>query len=717
MMEPTLTTEPDKDFGEEELDLVFGQEGILARSHASYEERPAQKEMARQIFDSYAHKKIALVEGGTGTGKSLAYLSAAVLWAARNKERTIISTHTIALQHQLIEKDVPLLLKALDLDIEAVVVKGMNNYICLKRLEEKEEEQALLAHEEKSTEKLRMWADNSSDGSRASLPFSLPGGVWETACAERDSCTHVQCPHHKKCFFFKARKKAEDAQVLVVNHHLLLLDCLDKDKSVEAERSILPEYTRLVIDEAHHLEDIALDILAVRSSKRELLILFARLVSEREGHLGSLQKIRRLIVAQSVENPSLLYRIDTEFPHLKADIGTKVMHAFAALESSNAQFLLTTRKLRLQPDLQKDESWQTVVIPAFDALIEDLKKAAAMLRSLVGDLPSMREEKQMPTLSADILQVAERIEEKHQALTRFFHPDAKAHSEVRWFERENENNAAIVCADLNVAAHLSEKLFAPLDTAILCSATLSGGKDFSLIKNRLGITALQTQVTEGIYPSPFDFASRVLFGIPSDLPDPATFSFTKEASETLAEILTIVEGGAFVLFTSYEMLQQFFRELQPRLEKNGFSLFRQGDEERTLLIQRFRKASKGVLFGTDSFWEGVDIAGEALRCVVIVKLPFQVPNDPVVEAQHEAITKEGGNPFYDLTVPKAAMKFKQGFGRLMRSKEDRGCVICLDPRLLSKSYGKRILAVLPSCISSFATRNTVLTDLRTFFRK
>lgn len=692
------------------LDLVFGAEGILARSYSSYEERPAQKAMAQQIFDAYDNGRIALVEGGTGTGKSLAYLAGAVLWAARNKERSVISTHTIALQHQLIEKDLPLLLSALDLDIEAIVVKGMNNYLCLKKLEEKEEQHALFAEDDEQTHKLRVFADSSTDGSKSSLSFSLPPGAWEGVAAERDSCTHVQCPHYKRCFFFKARKRAEDAQILIVNHHLLLLDCLDKKKNIEDERSILPEYTHLVVDEAHHLEDIALDILAIRSSKRELFSLLARLVSEREGQLGSLQRLRRLLVKYDMATSSLLHRLDTEFPQLKIEIATKIASAFTILESSQKQLL--AKKWRLQ----KEDLQENKVVEAFDALVEDLKKGIAILRGLVGDLPSIRDEKQLPSLSAEVLQAADRIEEKTEALTRFFHPDEKKGSEVRWFERENENHASIVCADLDVAGHLSDKLFSPLHSAVLCSATLGGGGDFSLIKNRLGISLLEERVvTEGVYPSPFDFASRVLFGIPSDLPDPASFPFTKEASDTLYEILSIVEGGCFVLFTSYEMLQQFHRELQPRLK--GFSLFRQGDEERTLLLQRFRTASKGVLFGTDSFWEGVDIAGEALRCVVIVKLPFQVPNDPVVEAQHEAITKAGGNPFYDLTVPKAAMKFKQGFGRLMRTKDDRGCVICLDPRLLSKSYGKKIIAVLPSCRNSFSDRTTVLSHLRNFFGK
>lgn len=700
----------DNELENEPLEMVFGCDGILARTYASYEERPMQKAMARQIFDAYERKQIALVEGGTGTGKSLAYLTAAVLWAARNKERTVISTHTIALQHQLIEKDLPLLLKALDLEVDALVVKGMNNYICLKRLEEKEEHQSLFAEEDKSTQQLRMWVENSSDGSRASLPFPLPSGTWDTVAAERDSCTHIQCPHYKKCYFFKARKKTEDAQILIVNHHLLLLDCLDKKKNGEEERSILPEYSHLVIDEAHHLEDIALDILAVRTSKRELFSIFSRLMSEREGNLGSLQRIRRMLAEVDTSNSTLLFRLDTEFPQLKADVGTKVQNAFTALEMSQTQIL--ARKWRLQ----KKDLEQKTIVAAFDSLIEDLKKAVAMLRGLIGDLPSMRDEKQTSVLTAEVFQAADKIEEKANALERFFHAEDKAHNEVRWFERENENHASIVCADLDVAGHLSEKLFVPLDAAVLCSATLSGGRDFSFMRSRLGISDLQErEVTEGMYPSPFDFSSRVLFGIPSDLPDPATFPFAREASELLFEILTIVEGGAFVLFTSYDMLQQFYRDMQMKLERKGFTLFRQGDEERTLLLQRFRKASKGVLFGTDSFWEGVDIAGEALRCVVIVKLPFQVPNDPVVEAQYEAITKQGGNPFYDLTVPKAAMKFKQGFGRLMRTKDDRGSVICLDPRLLSKPYGKRILSVLPSCKNSFTTRDALLADLRIFF--
>ena len=239
----------------------------------------------------------------------LGHLTAAVLWAARCKERTVISTHTIALQHQLIEKDLPLLLKSTRPRYRSCRREGDEQLCLLETSRRKEEQQSFFAEDEKATQQLRTWADNSSDGSRASLPFSLPGGTWDSVAAERDACTHIQCPHYKKCFFFKARKKAEDAQVLIVNHHLLLLDCLDKKKNAEEERSILPEYTRLVIDEAHHLEDIALDILAVRSSKRELFTLFARLVSEREGHLGSLQRVRRLLAQYNAVDPALLQRL------------------------------------------------------------------------------------------------------------------------------------------------------------------------------------------------------------------------------------------------------------------------------------------------------------------------------------------------------------------------------------------------------------------------
>lgn len=709
----------DDTLSKELIDFVFAPQGILARSYTSYEERPAQKAMAQQILEAYEKKQIALVEGGTGTGKSLAYLTAAVLWAARNKERTVISTHTIALQHQLIEKDLPLLLKTLDLDIEAVIVKGMNNYLCWKRLEEKEEEVTLFSgQEEKAVHHLRLWAEKSVDGTRSSLSFSLPPGTWESVGAEREHCTHVQCPFYKKCFFFKARKAAEEAQILVVNHHLLLLDSLDKDENEDKERNILPDYSRLIIDEAHHLEDIALDILAVYSSKREILTLLAQLLSERQDHLGSLQKIHRQLSQQSAISPSLIFRLETEIPSCKAELVTKLAQAFMVLENK-MQEQLRIRRWRLQAQYQQDPHWQTSILPAFDALIEDLKKITAILRSFVADLPLIREDKQLPVWMADVVQTTERLEVKKNALHSFFHPDAELHTEVRWIERENDHQVAIVCADLDVAARLSKTLFAPLDTVVLCSATLRGGADFALVRHRLGIASLENhfEITEGIYSSPFDFASRVLFAIPKDLPDPASFCFLQEAGQLLMEILRIAEGGAFVLFTSYEMLQQFYRELQPKLEKLGFSLFRQGDEERTQLLQHFRKATKGVLFGTDSFWEGVDIAGEALRCVVIVKLPFQVPNDPIVEAQHEAIVKEGGNPFYDLTIPKAAMKFKQGFGRLMRRKEDWGCVVCLDPRLLSKGYGKHILNSLPMCKNSFADRQTVLNDLRLFFNR
>ncbi len=714
----------DKKTGLELLNLIFSPAGFLQQLLASYEERPGQQRMAEQVLEAYLENRVALVEAGTGIGKSLAYLANALLFVAKEHEKTVISTHTIALQQQLIEKDIPFLLQALDLQAKVVIVKGMQNYLCLRRLEEVEDQMELLpGMESVQFEKLSQWANATTDGSRSQISFPLLPSVWNQVCVDADSCTKMQCPHFRRCFFFKARKEVEDAQLLIVNHHLLLYDLQNKEKADRAqEHNILPTYKRLIIDEAHHLEEVALDVLAERVDRLDLLRLLGRVSSENAAHKGRLQLIREILFEKKPVHTLLLQRLEIDLPIGRREIGRKIEIAFSLLEQVGGG-----QKWRVTTTHLQNPLFQQSLLPAFQDLGQELQKWTVALDALATDLQGVEvvKERELEELCTELSNLSGRLAEKGELLQTFFEipQDDQKGDQVSWVE-QNRENLILVRAYLDIASRLRSQLFSPISTVALCSATLTTGGHFRFVRQRLGLVdealtdqsqeGIEKRVSEGIHPSPFAFEERVLFAVVRDLPDPTRASFCEAAAEAIIEIIAKTKGGAFVLFTSYEMLRTCYQITEGRLQAMGLRLFKQGDISRNLLLEGFKKGTNSVLFGTDSFWEGVDVAGEALRCVVLVRIPFQVPNDPLVEAQHEAVQKEGKNPFFDFTIPKAIVKFKQGFGRLMRRKEDRGCVVCLDHRLITKPYGKQFLKSLPPCQILLGSKAEVLDAISPF---
>ncbi len=607
----------------------------------SLEERVEQKQMAQRIYEAYENNEIALIEAGTGIGKSLAYLVPAFLWALKHQEKTIISTHTISLQEQLIHKDIPFLIKALNLDIQAMLVKGMNNYLCLRRLDDVEET--------KEIDKLKIWAEKTREGSRSEVPFPLPASTWDQVKAESDFCTHVHCPHYKQCFFFKARRKVDEAQILIVNHSLLMT------QKVKGKEGVLPDVQRIIIDEAHHLEEITLEKLSKRYSRRGLLRLLGK---------------------------------EVDFPAEKLALVNKIDAAFTGLKGS---FSL------LKPDHM---FWTSGAKEHFTELADALKKYAQNLFSLQKSLEH-RKEKQ-----TTLMTIATRLEENAEGLLAFF-ADTADRKKVRWIEEET-----LVDAQLDVSAYLEKEFFGPTQTVSLCSATLTTSRSFHFLRERLGIKSART--TENIYDSPFDYKNRTLLLVPTDIPDPNEPTFIEAASERIRQAVEASEGNAFVLFTSYDMLEKCFEKVAPQLP---YPVLKQGDLSRQVLIEKFKEQEGAVLFGTDSFWEGVDVAGESLRCVIIAKLPFKAPNDPLMEAHAHALTAEGKNPFFDYAVPHAVVKFKQGFGRLMRQKSDRGCILCLDKRIVTKAYGKIFLNSLPPCQTLFVKTDKVMEAMEDFYKR
>ncbi len=697
--------------------MIFSEGGLLSSSLKNYEERVGQKEMAHRILNAYEENGIALIEAGTGTGKSLAYLIPAVYWALKHQEKTVITTNTIALQEQLLLKDIPFLLKAMDLDLKASLVKGMSNHLCLRKLKELQAQPLLFSMEEtKDIQAIEKWSEKTKEGSKSDIPFFVSPTSWEKVSAEGGACNHVHCPHYKECFFFKARKEASDSQILVVNHHLLLAD-LEKQRKNPGQESILPSYNRLIIDEAHNLEDIALESFAQRFERMNFLRLMAKLHSESHPERSRLMLMKQDLSTLSTISPILLQKLEIDIPAQKRTCQTLSEEAFANLSHFfEAQSSPKEVKKRITPFLSENPIWKKTITISLLKLAEEIERLSLMLNGILSDIEELKKSPLYEKLSIHLLET-QAIRDKLEQFAAFlkqFTQDEPQEKRVRWFETSG-SNSTLVDAVLDVSSFLTEHLFSKMRTSILCSATITTAKSFSFLKKRLGLIDYETKLTEEIFESPFNYQERTLFAVPTDLPLPSTPAFVTECIQAMNEIIEISKGSVFLLFTSYEMLQNCYRNMKGTTLSERFPFLKQGDAPRHLLLEQFKKREGSVLFATDSFWEGVDVPGEALRCVVIAKLPFSVPTDPLYEAYSQSLEKEGLDPFSDYSIPQAVIKFKQGFGRLMRKNDDRGCIVCLDPRIVKKNYGKQFLNSLPPCKTSFAPKAEVLKQMRLFY--
>lgn len=673
--------------------------GVFSEKLPGFEVREGQLAMLRDVLSAYENGETALIEAGTGTGKSLAYLIPALYWALEEGEPTVVATHTIALQEQLLQKDIPFLLDTLGLDLKIVLVKGMHNYVCLRKLHD-------AAHE--IPESLLGWSKSAKEGSRSELPVVPSHDLWEQIAAESEGCTHVKCPHHKECFFFKARREAADAHLIIANHHLLFADLsLRQQNDNYGEICVLPPYRRLILDEAHHIEDVATEYFADKVSRRGLIHYLGRLFSDRStGKIMSLHKKLFEAYPEGGGDRELLDLIELTLPAGKRALVDQI-HSTFELISQFARDQQKEEKFRFRMEHLNHPFWVQMVQPAVQELIEAGKgflQAALLIEVYVRRDPILPAK--CEGILADIGGICNRLEGFFETLSAFVFSPIES-SRVRWIEGEGH----LITADLEIAPRLSEALFQRLPTAVLCSATLSTNTSFSFIRSRLGIE----KAVERIYESPFDYSRQAILSVPIDLPDPSSPRFTESAAASIFEMVAASKGGAFVLFTSYQMLRDCERLLAGRFLEKRYTLFCQGDDGRTSLLEKFRTTKQAVLFGTDSFWEGVDVVGEALRCVILVKLPFKVPSDPLFQARSEAIAEKGGSPFFDYSLPHAIVKFKQGFGRLIRNKEDRGCVVCLDPRLVKKGYGKQFLKSLPDCPHHFEPSSALSKKIQEFY--
>ncbi len=705
-----LKTEELKDI---DIGPYFEEKGLLSKEFPQFEYRHEQYEMAKFIEKGINDSKKVIIEAGTGTGKTLAYLIPAIEWAKINEKKVIISTNTINLQEQLLSKDIPLVKKVLEHDFTYALLKGRGNYACLKKNDQLNHGELVDLSDLSEGQKGQMnsvikWLDLTEVGDKAELPFDVENAVWEYFASEADLCTPAKCPHREACFFLKAREEKLKADVLISNHHLYFADlAIRKEAGFENDFSIFPNYDMVVFDEAHNIEKVARDYFSYEVSKYAFTKAMNNIYRVSRGSskkLGSLQILKNFL-KNSIKNDKLLKeytkRIDEELILKHNLLYERTMDYFVKLmdiycsEGVNAN-------IRLRPEqLAKNFKWQKELKPrqeeffsAYISYIKELRKIAKEAKDYEDEAGLIREfEKYVDRLDGFFLNFR-------------FILDFSDDNFIFWLSANpKKNNIKLVATPLKIHNELDEVLYANLDHLIFTSATIAINDDFDYFKKSIGLTE---QTYEKAIHSPFDYDKQMKVYIPTDIPLPSDKNFLDEIRDFLVGIIKMSKGNTFILFTSYSTLNYTYYLIRDELENLGFDLFIQGMAPRNQLINMYKASNMPVLFGTDSFWEGVDVQGEKLSSVILVKLPFKVPSDPVVEAIIENMVKEGKNPFMDFQIPESIIKFKQGIGRLIRSKEDKGVITILDARLYKKQYGRLFLEAIPTKNINFSTRREIL---------
>ena len=650
---------------------ILGPDGAIARRLPNYEARPQQLQMADAAAHALGNARHLMVEAGTGVGKSFAYLVPAIQAACASKEgRVVISTHTISLQEQLIRKDIPFLQSVMPEKFSAMLVKGRGNYLSKRRLRVAHERSLSLLTEHGAQEQLdtlMQWADVTKDGSRSDLDFRPLPPVWELVESDSSNCLGKNCKDFSECFYYKARRNIQNAKILIVNHALFFVDLALR--SVSKDAGFLPKYQAVIFDEAHTIEDVAADHLGLSISRGQMDYLLNRLFHERRNKAVGLLSLYGDQDSWTQVNRTRL----------------AVHHFFNAILDWRLRYELQNKRGGHSDSLRVREP---AIVP--DLLSEEFLRLGQQIDRVMKAIKSEEEQIELESAATRCEDVAARL----QAWL-----GQKLPHQVYWIESSGPrgDKVELASAPIEVGPILREQLFDRIPSVILTSATLSvgGSGGFGFFKERLGFPDHEA-VQLG---SPFDFRKQAELHLFRQMPDPAdTRAFEEACTAKILAYVLRTQGRAFVLFTSNQTMQRTANQLRDQLEAHGLTLISQGDgTPANRMLEAFRETKGAVLFGVDSFWQGVDVQGEALSNVIITKLPFTPPDRPVIEARCEAIAERGGQPFMDYTLPQAILKLKQGFGRLIRTKLDTGLVVILDPRMVTKQYGRRFVDALPDC--------------------
>ena len=683
-----------------DIENYFSENGILVNEIKGFEHRHEQEEMAKNIQKAINDNRKIIVEAGTGTGKTLAYLIPAIKWAIANKKKVIIATNTINLQEQLLLKDIPLAKSVIKDEFSYALVKGRTNYLCKRLFTELSlgksvdiETFSMEAREQ--IEYILKWGNKTKTGDKAELPFEVYPDVWELVQSTTELCLGKKCPFRKECFHMKTRMKKMEADILISNHHVFFSDLnVRAETDFDSEYLILPRYDMVIFDEAHNIESVARSYFSVEVSKISFTRLLHRIYqkkSKKKKEKSALTRVEETIDEKYLEKTGdyleLLKNMKSEI-YILQTIGDEYFDEIRKMFETNTE-------APIRKSLNNFEMTKSNFLENLRAKKEFFQaKLAEFLNLMMAFNNVIDEEKDKNPEVINFnnhLKIFKKYIDSFKFINNFSDDDY-----VYWLDiNSKRTNVVLTATPLNIAQKLSSVLFENLNRLVFASATIMANGNFEYFKKSLGLD--EEECIECFIESPFDYEHQMSVYIPADIQDSENLNaFITDASKFILDILKKTKGKAFILFTSYTMLNQIYYSLVNKLKNSNFEIFLHGEKPRSQLIKEFKEAKNPVLFGTTSFWEGVDVQGENLSNVIITKLPFLVPTDPIVSAISKKIEESGGNSFSDFQLPEAIIKFKQGVGRLIRKKTDRGNVFILDSRVIKKKYGSAFIKALPS---------------------
>src|SRR3989454_2862286 len=642
----------------ERIRTIFSESGRLSKAK-NFEFRPQQQEMAAAVARALEEERHLVVEAGTGVGKSLAYLTPAILFALEQHKKAIVSTHTINLQEQLLYKDIPILKKILPVEFEAALMKGRQNYLCPRRLERalQQQNELFTGPEQNELTRLAEWAGMTRDGSLSDLSVEPDPKVWTQVCSEPHICTGKSCGQQSTCFYQQARKRLLSSDVIVINHTLLFMLLGRPDQQEERESGYLFPNDFIIFDEAHTVEQVASRQIGIGISQ-----------------YGLRSTIQRLYNARTRKGLFTIMR-DAIGVRLAAELVDELERFFAVIESAC--------------DFRKGREFR---VRAPELVPDTITGRLTGLQARIAEVARRADDE---LLKAELQELGRRIRDARDGIAIFLEQSAREH--VYWVERTGKTARFISlnAAPIDIAPVLRRMIFRENCSCVMTSATLSVGRpDLAYFRQRIGANEAEAL----LLGSPFDFRTQMKMFIVQKMPDPRDAAYQKELERWISHFVKKTEGCAFVLFTNYRDMQQVAGAMQKFFVKTGMNLLMQGaGAPRGKLLEQFKSTPRSVLFGTDSFWMGVDVPGEALSNVIITRLPFGVPDHPLIEAKLELIEERGGDPFTEYSLPEAILKLRQGVGRLIRTKTDHGIIVILDNRIVTRPYGRAFLKALPKC--------------------